>query len=371
MELKLNYTVKSLVDVSQQLENAGLNPWSTSAELSRYDFESIVYSGVEHPRVTPYGSDSGAWRRINNSGGCIAWFNGLRVAAAGKNYSITARGEEYYASRIAVGSTIGALIVAFYTGRYTSIAYSTTRSIRVVEDAYKGIPVECSAGFKLFACTFRDGRSLVISESELWDLGVPARAIALLWDNSALVESSGWLVKTRRGEIKPITLAEGVFAGFSGQQPLFTKNNLLVALEGSSLVEIAGVESGLATGFGSIIVIDKGRVLEVLNQDGEQEAVLEKSSDTRCWASRSGILCCRGAFCGLVEPGESYLKLEDIRGEPRDIVVKAAIPVWVNGAPIRGDSAIMHLGECRVQSCRLKVSHLLGDLHLETLLVDS
>jgi len=365
LEIRLSYRVKSFIDTSRFLQGVGLDPWSVEAVVSLYDFESIIYRGVLHPRITPGSVASGEWRLLDQ--GYIASYNGLSIAGNKGRYRVSVDGEEYTASRVAYSSIDGALVVAFMMGRYTSIAQATPGNLVVYRDVYRGEPVECSIGYASSACVFRDGCSIVVHSGGVVRVGFPARAIAVLDDGSILVESGGWLVRILEEDVKPLTRSNGVFRGLLTDQPLFLTGDSLRVLSEASLVEVARVNGGEAWGFNEAIVLDKGSRLEVLDSRGRPEYVLEKDPSVRCWATRSGVVCCRRGFCGLIEPGESVVGIEPVKGEAHSVVLKPGIPVDLGKGFTAGEEVITEEAASilRPYLFRLTVRHLLGDTVVE------
>jgi len=365
LEIRLGYRVKSFIDASRFLQKLGLDPWSVEAVVSPYDFESIIYRGVLHPRMTPGSVASGEWRLLDQ--GYIASYNGLSIAGDRERYRVSVGGEEYTASRAVYSSIDGALVVAFMVGKYTSIAQATPDNLVIYRDVYRGEPVECSIGYASSACVFRDGCSIVVHSGGVARVGFPARAVATLGDGSILVESGGWLVRILEEDVKPLTRSNGVFRGLLMDQPLFLIGDSLRVLSEASLVEVARVNGGEAWGFNEVIVLDKGSRLEVLDARGRPEYVLEKDPSVKCWATRSGVVCCRRSFCGLIEPGESLVGIEPVKGEAHSVVLKPGIPVDLGKGFTVSEEVITEEAASilRPHLFRLTIRHLLGDTVVE------
>lgn len=364
MEARLDYRVRALIDASSSLKEVGVDPWSIRALLSPYDYESIVYEGVKHPRVTVWGVGGGEWGRLN-TGSAVAAAGGLLVARAGRGFRVEAGGVKHYASKVAVASAPGAAVAAFYVNRYSSIAYSTPLASGVIEEAYRGEPAACSIGYRLAACVFRDGRSLLVAEGRLLEVGVPVEAVAL-HEGKAIVESGGWLLEVDGNGFKPLVKARGVFAGLTGRSLLLNTGGRLSVLDGASLTPLMDAVDGSASGHGDVIVVDKGVALEIHESTGVLKASIPKTPEARCWATPAGVLCCRRAFCGLVEPGVEAVRLEPVVNGVRAVRLESTVPVWVNGEPV-GESRIIRVdgGVLKPAVIRVEARHLLGDIVLE------
>jgi hypothetical protein len=214
---------------------------------------------------------------------------------------------------IAYASVPGALIVACFDGRYTSIALASFSGLFYAEAVYRKKPVSASIGYRLATVTFEDGRSIAVAyPNKVVEIGMPVEAITLTPREEMLVLSKNTIIEVSHEETRPLVVVNSkpIFKGFFFTLPAFQISNTLYALDGGSLVKKLDVR-GDATAW-NVVVDDTSTELAVYNPSLKLDLVTRKEPEARCWATSEGVVCCRGSWCGIVEPGESVVEVEPL-----------------------------------------------------------
>ncbi|MEM4667178.1 MAG: hypothetical protein QW498_07775 [Thermofilum sp.] len=341
MRVRLNYSVRSFLDLSW----IGLG----RVVLSPYDMESLVVDGaVAQPRVTLAGQEAGEWvleapcespvvvskdRVVCGATGFSHTEYGVAVKRELSMYKLVTKSQELEGEHAVWASAPGAFAVALFDGRETHLALADFTGLRVYESVYSKKPLKCSLGYKLTACVFEDLRSVVVpSRGEPLEVGFPAEAVALTQHQVALVRAAGWLVYAVRDDPRPVLRTQSPFVGFArGGLPAFLDGGKVKVLDSGALVDYAEleIEGSSATAWG-IVVEDSGTSLRVIDELGREALVVPKDSEASCWATRQGVLCCRGLRCALVEPGDGLVVVEPLFDGEHKVRLVADVPLLVH-----------------------------------------
>lgn len=369
MRVKLPYKVKAYAELP-----------GARAVVSPYDMESLVVEGVAaQPRATVASVPSEGWvleppcagavylSRDAYVCGAVAGLSstdgGLALLRDVRGFRLVGRGFELTGEVAAYASVPGALAVALHDGRELHVAVATYGEVRAFEGVARERPASVHLGYRLASVVLGSGRSVVVYENRVVDVGYPARAVAYV-QGTPLVESSGWLVYADREDPRPAVKASAAFAGFARNLPALREGSRLYVLDQGALVEYAEVR-GEATAWGWV-VDDLGLALRVLDPRGREALRTAKDPEARCWATPYGVLCCRGARCGVVEPGESEVVLTPGFGEVHRVLAEVDHPVRLR----YGDSVVRCADSCTVEdpgasvlrphAFAVEVEHLLG-----------
>jgi len=350
------------------------------AVVSPYDMESLVVEGVAaQPRATVASVQSEGWvleppctgavylSKDAYVCGAVAGLSstdgGLALLRDVRGFRLVGKGFELTGEVAAYASVPGALAVALHDGRELHVAVATHGEVRAFEGVARERPTSVHLGYRLASVVLGSGRSVVVFENRAVDVGYPARAVAYI-QNTPLVESSGWLVYADREDPRPAVKASATFAGFARNLPAFKEGGRLYVLDQGALVEYAEVR-GEATAWGWV-VDDLGLALRVLDPKGREALRTAKNPEARCWATPYGVLCCRGAWCGVVEPGESEITLTPDFREVHRVLAEVDHPVRLH----YGDSVVRCAESCAVEDPKasvlrphtfaVEVEHLLG-----------
>jgi len=323
MRLVLGYRYKRYIDLSDEV--------NASAVLSPFDYTHIVLEGVAaHPEILANMSiGEGEWilqRTCQNAVavdkdkiicGAEAGFSHTKFGVAVKKsvggYLVTSSRFSWSCESVAYASLPGALIVACFDGRYTNIALASFNGLFYAEAVYRRKPVSASIGYRLATVTFDDGRSIIVTyPNKIVEVGLPVEAVALTSREEMLVLSKNSIIEVSHEETRPlvVTSDKPIFRGFFYTLPAFQISNTLYALDGGSLVKRLDVR-GDATAW-NIVVDDASTDLAVYNPSLKLDLVVRKEPEARCWTTSEGVVCCRGSWCGIVEPGESIVEVEPL-----------------------------------------------------------
>ena len=383
MRLVLGYKYSRYIDLSDRV--------NTVATLSPFDFTHIVLdSVVAHPEILANMSiGEGEWilqRTCQNAVavdkdkiicGAEAGFSHTKFGVAVKKsvggYLVTSSRFSWSCESVAHASVPGALIVACFDGRYTNTALASFNGLLYAEATYRRKPVGTSIGYRLATVTFDDGRSIIVAyPNRVVEVGMPVEAIALTPREEMLVFSKNSVIEVSHDETRPLVVVDSkpIFKGFFFTLPAFQISNTLYALDGGSLVKRLDVR-GDATVW-NVVVDDASTELAVYNPSLKPDLVARKEPEARCWASE-GVVCCRGSWCGIVEPGESIVEVEPLN-ELHGFAVKSDTYVKVHselGAHIIREATRVvdeKASLLRFKRYVLSVEHLLGytDIVLES-----
>gem|GEM_PF-953949 len=332
MKLRLPYRVRSFFE----LPLLNYNP-----VLSLYDLESVVLRGLAlHPRITLRGIEEGAFiDRVGDYSNpvfinrdkyvceALAGFShekhGVAVVRSAKGFRVEAGDSLVLEGReVVYSSTPGALIAAVYDGLYTHIVTASYDSIKVLDEAYRGRPVDASIGYRSFSINYSNGRSQVVASGSIIEIGFPVKALAALED-TVLVKSSNWVIKLGPDMPRPLTVVkEAQFIGLHQELPVFKVMNELYRLEGGALTPLDCVkqlpEEAVATA-SDIIAVDYGHGLAAYDVNGKLFLNTPKNEDAECWSIEGRVFCCSKGLCGVVEPGEASVLIESTNEAGKDL----------------------------------------------------
>jgi len=384
MRLVIGYRYSRYIDLSDKV--------NTNAVLSPFDYTHIVLEGVAaHPEILANMSiGEGEWilqKTCQNAVavdkgkiicGAEAGFSHTKFGVAVKKsvggYLVTSSRFSWSCESVAHASVPGALIVACFDGRYTNTALASFNGLFYAEATYRCKPVGTSIGYRLATVTFDDGRSIIVAyPNRIVEVGLPVEAIALTPREEMLVLSKNSVIEVSHDETRPLVVVDSkpIFKGFFFTLPAFQISNTLYALDGGSLVKRLDVR-GDATVW-NMVVDDASTELAVYNPSLKPDLVVRKEPEARCWATPEGVVCCRGSWCGVVEPGESVIEVEPLN-ELHGFAVKSDTYVKIHsdlGVQVVRDStrAVDEKASLlRPKRYALSVEHLLGytDIVLES-----
>jgi hypothetical protein len=383
MRLVLGYRYKRYIDLSDEV--------NASAVLSPFDYTHIVLEGVAHPQILANMSiGEGEWVLQKTCQNAVAIDKDKVICDAEAGFSHTKFGVAvkksvggYLASSsrfswscesVAYASLPGALIVACFDGRYTNIALASFNGLFYAEAVYRRKPVSTSIGYRLATVTFDDGRSIIVAyPNRVIEVGLPVEAIALTPREEILVFSKNSVIEVSHEETRPLVVVSSkpIFKGFFFTLPAFQISNTLYALDGGSLVKRLDVRGDATTW--NIVVDDASTDLAVYNPSLKLDLTVRKEPETRCWATSEGVVCCRGSWCGIIEPGESIIEAEPLN-ELHGFAVKSDAYAKVHsslGTHVVKETARVVDEEAsllRAKRYALAVEHLLGytDIVLES-----
>jgi len=383
MRLVIGYRYSRYIDLSDRV--------NTVATLSPFDFTHIVLEGVvAHPEILANMSlGEGEWILEKPCGGAVAigkdnvicsavGFShtrfGVAVKKAVSGYLVTSSRFSWSCEDVKYVSIPGALIATCFDGKYSSIALASFNGLLYAEATYRRKPVGTSIGYRLATVTFDDGRSIIVAyPNRIVEVGLPAEAVALTPREEMLVLSKNSVIEVSHDETRPLVVVDSkpIFKGFFFTLPAFQISNTLYALDGGSLVKKLDVR-GDATAW-NMVVDDASTELAVYNPSLKPDLVVRKEPEARCWATSEGVVCCRGSWCGIVEPGESIIEVEPLN-ELHGFAVKSDAYAKVHsdlGTHIVKESARVvdeKASLLRARRYALSVEHLLGytDIVLES-----
>lgn len=332
--------------------------------LSPYDLESLVFEDLRvQPRIT-INSCINSWsdpsEPVEIGGACrnpvyvsreliecsaIAGFShlehGVAVVRGSRNYRVITKDEVFAGATLVTDSRPGAFVVAVHDGSRAHVVLASYEDYVVYRDAYEAKPVKCSLGFKIATCVFSDGRSLIIRGSDAYEVGFPAEAVASTL-RGPLLRSGEWLLYADEEDLKPLLKSRARFAGFIQGLPAFREGSKLKILESGALVDYVDVE-GNASAW-DLVVEDSGETLRVIDLRHEEILRVPKDPEASCWATKHGVLCCRGLWCGLVDPGETAVDLEISSGNTYSLTIHASTPLKVR----HEGGEMMCSGDCEI-----------------------
>jgi len=323
MRLVIGYRYPRYIDLSDKV--------NANAVLSPFDYTHIVLEDVvSHPEIlTNMSIGEGEWILQKTCQNAVAIDRDKVICDAEAGFSHTRFG---VAVKKSVGgwlvasskfswsceeakhaSVPGATVVACFDGKYTNIALASFNGLFYAEAVYRRKPVSASIGYRLASIVFDDGRSIIVAyPNRVVEVGLPVEAIALTHREEMLVFSKNSIIEVSHEETRPlvVTSDKPVFKGFFYALPAFQIGPTLYALDGGSLVKKLDVR-GEATAW-NIVVDDASTELAVYNPSLRLDLVARKEAEARCWATSEGVVCCRGPWCGVVEPGESIVEVEPL-----------------------------------------------------------
>jgi hypothetical protein len=384
MRLVIGYRYSRYIDLSDKV--------NTNAVLSPFDYTHIVLEGVAaHPEILANMSiGEGEWILQKTCQNAVAVDKdkiicdaeagfphtkfGVAVKKSVGGYLVTSSRFSWSCESVAHASVPGVLIVACFDGRYTNTALASFNGLFYAEATYRCKPVGTSIGYRLTTVTFDDGRSIIVAyPNRIVEVGLPVEAIALTPREEMLVLSKNSVIEVSHDETRPLVVVDSkpIFKGFFFTLPAFQISNTLYALDGGSLVKRLDVR-GDATVW-SMVVDDASTELAVYNPSLKPDLVVRKEPEARCWATPEGVVCCRGSWCGVVEPGESVIEVEPLN-ESHGFAAKSDTYVKIHsdlGVQVVRDSARAvdeKASLLRPKRYALSVEHLLGytDIVLES-----
>lgn len=318
MKVVIPYIVKHFVDMTEL--------GGSKVVLSPYDLETLVVEGsVVQPKITITSQTSFSdFARVANTCenpvyvsknliecSAVTGFShlehGVAIVRDAKNYKVVTKDEVFLGGILASEVKPGAFIVAIHDGRNTHVILASHDDYVVYRNAYKKKPVRCSLGFKLATCVFSDERSLVIHRGRAYEVGFPAEALAST-SGGPLLRSGEWLLYSDEENLKPILKSKASFAGFIYELPVFREGSKLKILDSGALVDYVDV-AGNATAW-DLVVDDLGEFLRVVDLKCKEVLRLPKDLGVACWATKDGVVCCRGLWCGLIDVGETVVDVE-------------------------------------------------------------
>jgi len=322
MRLVLGYKYNRYIDLSNRV--------NTVATLSPFDFTHIVLENVvAHPEILANMSiGEGEWILKSDCGKPVAidrdrvicgaeGFShtrfGLAVKKSVGGYLVTSSRFSWSCEDVEYASIPGALIATCFDGKYSNIALASFNGLFYAEAVYRRKPVSTSIGYRLATVTFDDGRSIIVAYPDrVIEVGLPVEAVALTPREEILVFSKNSVIEVSHEETRPLVVVNSkpIFKGFFFTLPAFQISNTLYALDGGSLVKRLDVRGDATTW--NIVVDDASTDLAVYNPSLKLDLVARKEPEARCWATSEGVVCCRGSWCGIVEPGESIVEVESL-----------------------------------------------------------
>lgn len=318
MKAVIPYTVKRFVDLTRL--------GGGRVVLSPYDLESLVVEGLRvQPRIT-LTSQAGSGGPAEAGDACenpvyvsrdlvecsaVAGFShlehGVAVTRDAGSYRVVTRGEVFVGKTLVSEAKPGALIVAVHDGSDTHVVLASYDDYVVYRNAYEKEPVKCSLGFRIAACVFSDDRSLVIHGGDAYELGFPVEAVAST-PRGPLLRSGEWLLYADEEDLRPLVRSGGDFAGFIHELPAFREGSKLKILDSGALVDYVSV-GGNVTAW-NLVVDDLRDFLRVIDLRRKELLRVPKDLGVACWATKDGVLCCRGLWCGLIDVGETVVSIE-------------------------------------------------------------
>jgi hypothetical protein len=384
MRLVIGYRYSRYIDLS--------NSVNTSIALSPFDYRHLVLGGVvaqpeilvnmtvgegelitQSPceRPVAVGKDK---IMCNAEAGFSDTRFGVAVKRLPKGYEVSSQRFSWICEDVKYASVPGALIATCFDGKYTGVALASFSGLFYAEAVYRRRPVGASIGYEVAAVVFDDGRSIVVAHpNRVVEVGFPAEAVALTPREEMLVFSKNSVIEVSHDETRPLVVVDSkpIFKGFFFTLPAFQISNTLYALDGGSLVKRLDVK-GDATAW-NVVADDASTELAVYSPSLKLDLVVRKEPETRCWATPEGVVCYRGSWCGVVEPGESVIEVEPLNelhgfAAKSDTYVKvhSALGVYmVKGVARAVDEKVSLLKPKRYA---LSVEHLLGytDIVLES-----
>jgi hypothetical protein len=384
MRLVIGYKCNRYIDLSSSV--------NTSIALSPFDYRHLVLGGVvaqpeilvnmtvgegeliiQSPceRPVAVGKDKIV---CNAEAGFSDTRFGVAVKRLPKGYEVSSQRFSWTCEDAKYASVPGALIATCFDGKYASVALASFSGLFYAEAVYRRRPVKASIGYEVAAVVFDDGRSIIVAHpNRVVEVGLPAEAVALTPREEMLVFSKNSVIEVSHEETRPLVVTNDkpIFKGFFYTLPAFQISNTLYALDGGSLVKRLDVR-GDATAW-NMVVDDASTDLAVYNPSLKLDLVARKEPEARCWATSEGVVCCRGSWCGVVEPGESVIEVEPLN-ELHGFAVKSDAYVKVHsslGTHVVKETARVVNEEAsllRAKRYALAVEHLLGytDIVLES-----
>ncbi|MEM3254462.1 MAG: hypothetical protein QW765_05280 [Fervidicoccaceae archaeon] len=359
MRINLQYSVKSFIELPQEIEEFSLSP---------FDLESIIAKGFAlQPRISLDGIHGDTWigksscerevfinkdRAICNP---LAGFShekfGVALTKNGKKFRVEGGdGLKLEGEKCSYMEVPGAIIISIYEKPYAHIVTSDyLYGLNVYERAYRGEPRSASAGYRAYTTIYADGRSQIFWEGKIEETGMLAQR-ALRIQNSTFVLSSRWLVRLEEDLPRPLVFLgeEADFLGLINEQPVFMIGGAPYRLEEASLIPLRRV--GKLSPSASISIYDIAVVslpgwLTVYDEEEKEILKVSKGEDSWCWAVRKSVFCCTRGLCGEISEGSSQIFVNAENSEERDrhsIVIDTEVPVVIDE---NGEERLLRPGE--------------------------
>ncbi len=308
MDFALPYSIRLFKDLGYVVKG-----------VSNFDKESILIDVVAQPKITL--TSIGVGKIVESINSCaepvvvgskvVCEANGfshtefgIAVKRSKKGAIVESKNFIKSCEKVATAKIDGAFIVACYEDKSTSIYLATYDELKLFDRIYKKArPDKCSIGYKAAACTFEDGRSVIVAPPRLIEVGMPIDVIAYQ-EPFVYGFSKNWIVTVDvySLDIRPCikTKNEVRFVGFIQDLPVFESNNNIYTLEGGSLVKKA-IIAGYVSAYGNIVVDDSDVVLKIMNEYGEILYKIPKDSNSKCIAMKDGVACFRKTWIGLLD----------------------------------------------------------------------
>ena len=331
MRITIPYVVKHYIDLTEL--------GGSKVILSPYDLETLVVEGVRvQPKITMSTQISSSElikagdvcenltyvsRELIECSAVLGFSHvehGVAVVKDIKNYRVITKDEVFVGDTLVSDVKPGALIVAIHDGSNTHVILTSYDDYVLCRNAYKKKPVKCSLGYKIAACVFSDGRSLIIHEGKAYEIGLPVEAVAST-SNGPLLRSGEWLLYADEEDLRPLVRSLARFTGFIHGLPVFREESKLKILDSGALVDYVDIV-GNASAW-DLVVDDLGDLVRVVDLRRKEVLRVPKDLSVACWAVKDGVLCCRGLWCGLVEAGETTVIIESLLKNHHVLRIKA------------------------------------------------
>ncbi|MFN3268041.1 MAG: hypothetical protein ACK416_02150, partial [Zestosphaera sp.] len=320
MRVTIPYTVKDFIDLTEL--------GGDKVVLSPYDLETLVVEGLwAQPKITlgsrlSYSDFAKIDEVCENpvyvsrdlvECSAVSGFShlehGVAIVRDVKNYRVITRDDVFVGEYLVSEVVPGALVVAIHDGSNTHVVLASYDDYLVYRNAYKKKPVKCSLGFRIATCVFSDGRSLVIHGGKTYEVGFPAEAVAST-PRGPLLRSGEWLLYADEEDLRPLVRSRASFAGFIYDLPAFRDVGKLRILDSGALVDYLDVVGNVTAW--NLVVDDLGDYLRVIDLRCKEVLQAPKDLSVTCWATKDGVLCCRGLWCGLIDVGGTSIDIEPV-----------------------------------------------------------
>jgi hypothetical protein len=384
MKVVLGYKYSKYIDLSNRI--------NANAMLSPFDYMHIILDNlIAQPKIlVNMNIGEGEWilqkpcekpiviakdRVICDAeAGFSDIYFGVAVKKNIGGYLITSQKFSWSCNEAKYVSIPGAFTATCFNGKHANVVITSYNGLLYAESVYKRKPVSISIGYKAVSIIFDDGKSVIISyPNKIIELGMPIEVLCLTPREEALALSKNTIVEVSSEETRPLVVVneKPIFKGFLYALPLFQLGSTLYVLDGGSLVKLLDVYGNVTAW--NIIVNDTPMELAVYNPSLKLDMLIKKESNTKCWATSEGVVCCRGSWCGVVEPGETVIEIEPLN-EVHGIAIKTYAYVKIHSdlgvqvvkefAKIIDEKASL----LRPRRYTLAIEHLLGftDITLES-----
>ena len=298
---------------------------------------------------------------------------GLAVRKSIKGFEVHLAGGSIACEDVVTAGADGAFLAACYRDKHTSIYLTSFAGIVSHEDAYMARPVKALLGFQSGSVVFEDGRSLIIYQDRLADVGMPVEAIAF-FEGTFYCYSNGWIVSidVHSMDVRPAIKVDNVkFSGFLEKLPVFHDGRSFYVLDGGSLVRRGSAVGGVSA-WKNLVAIDSGERLVITDPYSKVLAEIPKDPSARCIATKYGVICFRENMLGIVDYSSgSLVEAYPIDSEDHAITVSADTTLYIiykdSRYRVSSQKAVITDKEASVlreHVFDLTVSHLLGDEYL-------